>query len=86
MHFPIFRIFISTLVVIQNNPNVQTQGDRLIKVGCIMSNATLRESRTDGEAVDLNLHVDDDGENVDGDGNNMPNAIALESTLEFAQR
>uniref|UniRef100_A0A1B0BRF1 Apple domain-containing protein n=1 Tax=Glossina palpalis gambiensis TaxID=67801 RepID=A0A1B0BRF1_9MUSC len=37
------RIFISTLVVIQNNRNVQTQGDRLIKVGCIMSNVTAKE-------------------------------------------
>ncbi|XP_011184754.1 uncharacterized protein LOC105213550 isoform X1 [Zeugodacus cucurbitae] len=69
------RIFISALVVIQNNPNVQTQGDRLIKVGCIMSNSTMRkdghnEGRSDEDEVE---------------GEDVPNAIALESSLEFAQ-
>ncbi|XP_036224675.2 uncharacterized protein [Bactrocera oleae] len=69
------RTFISALVVIQNNPNVQTQGDRLIKVGCIMSNSTMRE---DGLKKDGNDEDELDGEDV-------PNAIALESSLEFAQ-
>uniref|UniRef100_W8BCC6 Uncharacterized protein n=1 Tax=Ceratitis capitata TaxID=7213 RepID=W8BCC6_CERCA len=69
------RIFISALVVIQNNPNVQTQGDRLIKVGCIMSNSTMRKD------------VSDDGrsDEVETAGEDIPNAIALESSLEFAQ-
>lgn len=31
------RTLISTLIVIQKNSNIQTQGDRLIKVGCILS-------------------------------------------------
>ncbi|XP_073815455.1 uncharacterized protein [Musca autumnalis] len=89
------RIFISTLVVIQNNPNVQTQGDRLIKVGCIMSNATLRDVRSDddydddrgAEGTESNLDVNDEGENAaeDKDEDGMPNAIALESSLAFAQ-
>ncbi|XP_075147853.1 uncharacterized protein LOC142221881 [Haematobia irritans] len=87
------RIFISTLVVIQNNPNVQTQGDRLIKVGCIMSNSTLRDRRTDEEdsEVDINLHMNDGDDNdeeditYDKDEDHGPNAIALESSLEFAQ-
>ncbi|TMW51793.1 hypothetical protein DOY81_003131 [Sarcophaga bullata] len=82
------RIFISTLVVIQNNPNVQTQGDRLIKVGCIMSNATLKETHKD-ETVDVKLQVDDSVDKLnttDNENENiMPNAIALESSLEFAQ-
>ncbi|XP_053946811.1 uncharacterized protein LOC128855704 [Anastrepha ludens] len=69
------RIFISALVVIQNNPNVQTQGDRLIKVGCIMSNSTMRkDGHTDGRS---------DEDVVEGE--DIPNAIALESSLEFAQ-
>lgn len=73
-------------MVIQNNPNVQTQGDRLIKVGCIMSNATLKESRKD-ETKDLKIKVEEqkdvhDNETIDS----MPNAIALESSLEFTQR
>ncbi|XP_067618989.1 uncharacterized protein [Eurosta solidaginis] len=72
------RIFISALIVIQNNANVQTQGDRLIKVGCIMSNSTLRkDEHKDGRSDD----VDDVTE-----GEDIPNAIALESSLEFAQR
>uniref|UniRef100_A0A1I8NR90 ZP domain-containing protein n=1 Tax=Stomoxys calcitrans TaxID=35570 RepID=A0A1I8NR90_STOCA len=90
------RIFISTLVVIQNNPNVQTQGDRLIKVGCIMSNSTLRERRLDSEdnEADIKLHINsgngdddvEDGYDITEDKNddNSPNAIALESSLEFA--
>lgn len=32
------RTLLSSLVVIQTNPIVQTQGDRLIKVGCIIDN------------------------------------------------
>ncbi|KAH8251861.1 hypothetical protein KR038_009828 [Drosophila bunnanda] len=66
------RTFISALVVIQNNPNVQTQGDRLIKVGCIQSNATtsLGVSVRDS-SVDATEHV--------------PSAIALESSLEYAE-
>lgn len=31
------RTLISTLIVIQKNANIQTQGDRLVKVGCILS-------------------------------------------------
>ncbi|XP_055373818.1 uncharacterized protein LOC129607108 [Condylostylus longicornis] len=31
------RTFISTLLVVQYNANVQTQGDRIIKVGCIIT-------------------------------------------------
>ncbi|XP_017046446.1 uncharacterized protein LOC108091652 [Drosophila ficusphila] len=66
------RTFISALVVIQNNPNVQTQGDRLIKAGCIQSNATtsLGVSVRDS-SVDATEHV--------------PSAIALESSLEYAE-
>ncbi|XP_017103385.2 uncharacterized protein [Drosophila bipectinata] len=66
------RTFISALVVIQNNPNVQTQGDRLIKVGCIQSNATasLGVSVRDS-SVDATEHV--------------PSAIALESSLDYAE-
>lgn len=66
------RTFISALVVIQNNPNVQTQGDRLIKVGCIQSNATasLGVSVRDS-SIDATEHV--------------PSAIALESSLEYAE-
>ncbi|XP_001357829.4 uncharacterized protein [Drosophila pseudoobscura] len=66
------RTFISALVVIQNNPNVQTQGDRLIKVGCIQSNATasLGVSVRDS-SVDASEHV--------------PSAIALESSVEYAE-
>uniref|UniRef100_A0A1I8NAG5 ZP domain-containing protein n=1 Tax=Musca domestica TaxID=7370 RepID=A0A1I8NAG5_MUSDO len=84
------RIFISTLVVIQNNPNVQTQGDRLIKVGCIMSNTTLADRRSDdedSEGTEINLNHGDEDETTeqDKDEDNMPNAIALESSLEFAQ-
>lgn len=75
LHQPYFfsRTFISALVVIQNNPNVQTQGDRLIKVGCIQSNATtsLGVSVRDS-SVDATEHV--------------PSAIALESSLEYADK
>ncbi|KNC34908.1 hypothetical protein FF38_11073 [Lucilia cuprina] len=82
------RIFISTLVVIQNNPNVQTQGDRLIKVGCIMSNVTLKETRKD-DSVDIKLDVTEPKDNAysndDVTEDTMPNAIALESSLEFTQ-
>lgn len=90
----ICRVFISTLVVIQNNPNVQTQGDRLIKVGCIISNATLQETRED-ENIDLKLQVEDQTNNLYDNNNSnnnndtndgMPNPIALESSLEFTQR
>lgn len=76
-------------MVIQNNPNVQTQGDRLIKVGCIMSNATLKENRKD-ETLDAKLQVDDPVDKFNTTASDsedtMPNAIALESSLEFAQR
>ncbi|XP_030369820.1 uncharacterized protein LOC115620630 [Scaptodrosophila lebanonensis] len=68
------RTFISALVVIQNNPNVQTQGDRLIKVGCILSNATntLRAVARGGDSsVDATEHI--------------PNAIALESSMEYSE-
>lgn len=85
----LLRIFISTLVVIQNNPNVQTQGDRLIKVGCIMSNATLKENRKE-EAFDVKLQLHDSADKLNSTTNenedDMPNAIALESSLEFSQR
>ncbi|XP_030563683.1 uncharacterized protein LOC115764648 [Drosophila novamexicana] len=66
------RTFISALVVIQNNANVQTQGDRLIKVGCILNNATtaLGSDVRDSNA-DATEHV--------------PSAIALESSLEYAE-
>uniref|UniRef100_A0A1A9X2J2 Apple domain-containing protein n=1 Tax=Glossina brevipalpis TaxID=37001 RepID=A0A1A9X2J2_9MUSC len=80
------RIFISTLVVIQNNRNVQTQGDRLIKVGCIMSNVTVKESPT------VSTRDKNDDEEMDRDQNTskledeiMPNAIALESSLDFSR-
>ncbi|XP_023171045.2 uncharacterized protein LOC111599595 [Drosophila hydei] len=66
------RTFISALVVIQNNANVQTQGDRLIKVGCILNNATT--------AVDLGVRDN----NADG-SEQVPSAIALESSLEYAE-
>ncbi|XP_055849800.1 uncharacterized protein LOC129914525 [Episyrphus balteatus] len=39
------RIFISAMIVVQNNLNVQTQGDRLVKVGCIISNSTVTEAQ-----------------------------------------
>ena len=35
-----FRTLISTLLVIQMNSKVQTQGDRLVRVGCILNNST----------------------------------------------
>lgn len=54
------RTFISAMIVVQNNLNVQTQSDRLVKVGCIMSNSTIAEAQ-------------------------LPSAIALESSLAFAQ-
>ncbi|KAH8417546.1 hypothetical protein KR222_001704, partial [Zaprionus bogoriensis] len=63
------RTFISALVVIQHNINVQTQGDRLIKVGCILNNATsllAADSRADASEQ-------------------VPSAIALESSLEYAE-
>jgi len=71
--FALFRTFISALVVIQNNPNVQTQGDRLIKVGCIQSNAT----------TSLGVSVRDSS--VDS-SEPVPSAIALESSLEYAEQ
>ncbi|XP_023035682.1 uncharacterized protein LOC6650622 [Drosophila willistoni] len=67
------RTFISALVVIQNNPNVQTQGDRLIKVGCILSNATVASSP--------GLTVRDSSPDA---SEHIPSAIALESSLEYA--
>lgn len=83
-----YRIFISTLVVIQNNQNVQTQGDRLIKVGCIMSNTTVETLHRE-ENTDVHLK-EDERNNILYEKNNesadsMPNAIALESSLEFSQ-
>ncbi|XP_017003063.2 uncharacterized protein [Drosophila takahashii] len=66
------RTFISALVVIQNNPNVQTQGDRLIKVGCIQSNAT----------ASLGVTVRDSSAEA---SELVPSAIALESSLEYAE-
>ncbi|KAH8310962.1 hypothetical protein KR044_003587, partial [Drosophila immigrans] len=63
------RTFISALVVVQHNPNVQTQGDRLIKVGCILNNATSAMGRD--SSADASEQV--------------PSAIALESSLEYAE-
>ncbi|XP_060650346.1 uncharacterized protein LOC132787362 [Drosophila nasuta] len=63
------RTFISALVVIQHNANVQTQGDRLIKVGCILNNATSQMTRDN--SADASEQV--------------PSAIALESSLEYAE-
>jgi len=60
-------------VVIQNNPNVQTQGDRLIKVGCIQSNAT----------ASLGVSVQDSSADA---SEIVPSAIALESSLEYAEQ
>ncbi|XP_055903284.1 uncharacterized protein LOC129939332 [Eupeodes corollae] len=54
------RTFISAMIVVQNNLNVQTQADRLVKVGCIISNSTITEAQ-------------------------IPNAVALESSLAFTQ-
>ncbi|KAL9900858.1 uncharacterized protein ACN427_007865 [Glossina fuscipes fuscipes] len=75
------RIFISTLVVIQNNRNVQTQGDRLIKVGCIMSNVTAKEfsAKNDDKANNRDENTLKPEEEM------MPNAIALESSLDFSR-
>lgn len=73
LNFIACRTFISALVVIQNNANVQTQGDRLIKVGCILNNATT--------AVDLGVRDN----NADG-SEQVPSAIALESSLEYAEQ
>uniref|UniRef100_T1GT28 Uncharacterized protein n=1 Tax=Megaselia scalaris TaxID=36166 RepID=T1GT28_MEGSC len=42
------RIFITTLLVVQHNQNVQTQGDRLIRVGCILTN--IQSEKTAGIA------------------------------------
>ncbi|KAM8703838.1 hypothetical protein ACLKA7_008464 [Drosophila subpalustris] len=64
------RTFISALVIIQNNANVQTQGDRLIKVGCILNNATTS-----------NLGRDSSSEASE----QVPSAIALESSLDYAE-
>uniref|UniRef100_A0A1B0AS43 Uncharacterized protein n=1 Tax=Glossina palpalis gambiensis TaxID=67801 RepID=A0A1B0AS43_9MUSC len=76
------RIFISTLVVIQNNRNVQMQGDRLIKVGCIMSNVTAKEfsGKNDDKANNRDENTLKPEEEM------MPNAIALESSLDFSRR
>lgn len=38
------RTLISTTIVIQNHPSVQSQGDRLIKVGCILSGENENDS------------------------------------------
>ncbi|ALC47030.1 CG17111 [Drosophila busckii] len=67
------RTFISALVVIQHNPNVQTQGDRLIKVGCILNNATaMLGMNVRDSSIDATEHV--------------PSAIALESSLTYADQ
>ncbi|EDV95054.1 GH23882 [Drosophila grimshawi] len=66
------RTFISALVVIQNNANVQTQGDRLIKVGCILNNATAMLGQNAGDS------------NTDA-SEQVPSAIALESSVEYAK-
>jgi len=58
------------LVIIQNNANVQTQGDRLIKVGCILNNAT--------SILGLDSSLDASEQ--------VPSAIALESSLEYAEQ
>lgn len=69
-------------MVIQNNRNVQTQGDRLIKVGCIMSNVTAKESspKNDDKANNRDENTLKPEEEI------MPNAIALESSLDFSRR
>ncbi|KAH8273192.1 hypothetical protein KR018_012323, partial [Drosophila ironensis] len=72
IHVILDRTFISALVVIQNNPSVQTQGDRLIKVGCIQSNAT----------TSLGVSVRDSSMEA---AEHVPSAIALESSLEYAE-
>lgn len=44
------RTLISATVVIQNQPSVQSQGDRLIKVGCILNNNNNFNVNNDGNA------------------------------------
>lgn len=56
-----------------------------------MSNTTLADRRSDdedSEGIEINLNHGDEDETTeqDKDEDNMPNAIALESSLEFAQR
>ena len=45
----------STLIVIQNNPIVQTQGDRLIKVGCIIDNNVQANGLIDDIALNSSI-------------------------------
>lgn len=49
------RTLLSALVVIQMNPIVQTQGDRLAKVGCIIDNNLHENGMIDDIALGSSL-------------------------------
>lgn len=51
------RTLLSTLIVIQTNPIVQTQGDRLIKVGCIIDNNMHENGMIDDIALGSSLVI-----------------------------
>lgn len=45
------RTLLSTLLVIQNNPIIQTQGDRLVRVGCVLDESGKQEFFTPNDAT-----------------------------------
>lgn len=46
-----FRTLLSTLLVVQNNPIIQTQGDRLVRVGCVLDDSGKQEFLTPNDAT-----------------------------------
>lgn len=96
------RIFISALIILQNNPNVQTHGDRLIKVGCIISDNSPEKFEPESESkpeIITGGHINtvahgSGASDLTGSSSEMdqeiddfhPTANALESNTSFPKR
>lgn len=64
------RTLLTTLVVVQANAIVQTQGDRLVKVGCIIDNNVHADGHIDDVSLASSLGFDDTAD--DGSAGSTP--------------
>lgn len=82
------RTLISTVIVIQNHPSVQSQGDRLIKVGCILNGNNgglgMGSDRTNRVLIDREVEVKDTNTPLDSELHLKPTLklIDLDNNIE----
>ncbi|XP_026467113.1 uncharacterized protein LOC113370637 [Ctenocephalides felis] len=88
------RTLLSTLLVVQNNPIIQTQGDRLVRVGCVLDESGKQEFFTPNDATLHGAVTFDDNQPMPSQGSIVINSSAatpavtlslLDTDLNIAQ-